>query len=126
MHSYMSMTEYAKAIRNDLKQRLPGLRFSVRKSQGGGAIYISLLQAPKSVLSHDYVKSGATHVGVNEYYIADSSVLNDYGKQVFQAINSIVKQYHWDESQIEIDYFRCAFYYHLEVGQWDNPFQVKE
>lgn len=119
MRSYMSTTDYAKAIRNDLKAEFPELGFSVRKNDNH--ISISLMSAPKNPL----VDNKGQHVDVNQYYIADSQHLNTYGKNLFKSVKGIVGRYHWDESRIEIDYFSCAFYYSLEVGQWDKPFVVK-
>ena len=122
MSRYQSTTEYAKQIREDLKERFPGLKFSVKSDYN--SINVSLMQAPKSPFTGAY--STATYRQTNNYYIGDSEVLNAYGKEIFKGVNEIVKKYHWDESRPEVDYFSCAFYYSINVGRWDKPFEVKE
>lgn len=121
MSRYQPATEYAKQIRQDLKARFPGLKFSVKSDYN--SISIALMQAPKSPFTGEF--STATYRQVNPYYIGDSEVLNIYGKEIFKAVSEIVKKYHWDESQAEIDYFCCAFYYSLNIGRWDKAFEVK-
>ena len=121
MSRYQSATEYAKQIRADLKERFPGLKFSVKSDYN--SISISLMQAPKSPFTGEF--STAAYRQINHYYIGDSEVLNDYGKEIFKGVNEIVKKYHWNESRPEIDYFSCAFYYSIDVGRWDKPFEVK-
>lgn len=32
---------------------------------------------------------------------------------------------HWDESDIQIDYFHCAYYHHLYIGEYDKPYKVQ-
>ena len=121
MSRYQPAKEYAAQIRNDLKARFPDLKFSVKSDYN--SIGISLMQAPKSPFAGAY--STATYRQINHYYIGDSEALNIYGKEIFKAVNEIVKKYHWDESRAEIDYFCCAFYYSLNVGRCDKPFEVK-
>lgn len=121
MSRYQPATEYAKQIREDLKVRFPGLKFSVKCDVN--SIGIALMQAPKSVFAASLPEVGYRQV--NHFYIGDSEVLNAYGKKIFKGVNEIVKKYHWDESRSEIDYFSCAFYYNLNVGRWDKAFEVK-
>lgn len=122
MSRYQPATEYAKQIRQDLKVRFPGLKFSVKSDYN--SISISLMQAPKPVLAKEFSAGGYRQI--NHYYIADSEALNAYGKEIFKGVNEVVKKYHWDESQAEVDYFCCSFYYSLNVGRWDKAFEVKK
>jgi hypothetical protein len=121
MSRYQPATEYAKQIREDLKVRFPGLKFSVKSDYN--SIGISLMQAPKSPFVAGLEL--ATYRQVSHFYIGDSEVLNEYGKEIFKGVNEIVKRYHWDESRAEVDYFCCSFYYNLNVGRWDKAFEVK-
>lgn len=121
MSRYQPATEYAKQIRQDLKLRFPGLKFSVKSDYNH--ISVSLMRAPKPVLANEFSAGGYRQI--NQYYIGDSEVLNAYGKEIFKGVNEIVKKYHWDESRPEVDYFSCAFYYNFNVGRWDKPFEVK-
>lgn len=118
--TYMSIVDYAAAIRNDLKASFPGFKFSVTVHVN--SISIALMSAPKSPLA----ESGAVRAEINQYYISQSRELNTFGKGLFTKVDEIVKQYHWDDSRIEIDYFSCAFYYSLRVGKWDKEFVIKK
>lgn len=121
MSRYQPATEYAKQIREDLKKRFSGLKFSVKSDYN--SISISLMQAPKSPLAGAY--STATYRQVSPYYIGDNEALNAYGKEIFKAVSEIVNEYYWNDSCPEIDYFNVSFYYSLNVGRWDKPFEVK-
>lgn len=122
MSRYQPAKEYAAQIRSDLKVRFPGLKFSVKSDYN--SISIALMQAPKTVFATKMEK--AEYRQVSSFYIGDSEALNNYGKEIFKGVNEVVKKYHWDESRPEIDYFCCAFYYSLNVGRWDKPFEVKK
>ncbi len=48
--------------------------------------------------------------------------LTERGHNDLKKIVAIVEQYHRDSSDSSIDYFNCNFYFHLNLGKWDNPF----
>ncbi len=121
--TYMSIVDYAAAIRSDLKKSFPAFKFSV--TVHSNSISIALMSAPKSPLIDDVIHTDDFgYAEINQYYISQDRHLSSFGVGLFTKANEIVKQYHWDDSRIEIDYFSCAFYYSLRVGKWDKPFML--
>jgi hypothetical protein len=37
---------------------------------------------------------------------------------------AILKDEHWDESDIMTDYFNCSFYIDIEIGKWNKPYNL--
>jgi len=118
-HTYKSLKDIAKDVRNGLKAAMPECTWSVVK--GDNTVSVSLMSAPKNV----FEKAGVGYHQVNHYYIANDNVLNAYGRELMARANKILSVDHWDESQIQIDYFNCAFYKSLNVGKWNKDFEVK-
>lgn len=118
-HTYKSLKDIAKDVRNGLKAAMPECTWSVVKSDN--QVSVSLMTAPQDV----FETAGVGYHQVNHYYIANDSVLNAYGRDLMTKANEILSRDHWDESQIQIDYFNCAFYKYLNVGKWDKDFEVK-
>lgn len=114
----------AKKIREELKASLPDCKFSVRTEYFslGSAIHIALMSTESSPFADGSVMGD---MQINNYYINENSKLSDFGKQTMIQVNEIVRNYHRDDSDIMTDYFNCNFYYHLRIGRWDKPFQVK-
>jgi hypothetical protein len=47
-------------------------------------------------------------------------------KTIKRIIDSIVNKKNFDLSDSMTDYFHVGFYTHIQVGQWDKPYQVKK
>lgn len=62
------------------------------------------------------------YIQVNHYHI-DSSFVGE-AKECLEAINKLMHVDHWDKSDIQSDYFHCAYYVNINVGQWDKPYQL--
>lgn len=63
-------------------------------------------------------KSGYTQV--NHFYL-DS---NFEGKalEYLQEVYALMLQGHWDDSDIQTDYFSCAWYNAILIGKWNKPY----
>lgn len=114
----MNNKEIASLVRKELKKRLPGWTFSVTKKEFGwtGSVTVALMSGPEDV--------GAGYEQLNRHY-PDTWPLSDKGKEVMGIAKQVLEQFHWDESEIQIDYHRCNFYPHLHVGRWDKDFEVR-
>lgn len=44
--------------------------------------------------------------------------------QYLDEVHALLKDGHWDESDIMTDYFNCAWYYSVEIGKWDKPYNL--
>jgi len=121
-------TDEVKAIRNELKEKFPNLKFSVRK-QHYSSVHVSIKQGDIdfSPLYLDGWKAG--YLQLNEYH------LRNYGEfePLFQKIVEIVKtapakvngRVWYNKSDAMIDYFDTAYYFHVNIGEWDKPYEYK-
>ena len=63
------------------------------------------------------------YMSINQYWYNEN-----YTKKTAELIGKIVqamKSADWfDKSDAMVDYFHTAYYYDINVGQWDKPYQV--
>jgi Large polyvalent protein associated domain 29 len=138
--AYMS-TEHAARIRADLKDAFPardGWKLSVAKSDSNG-IDVAILAGPVEFVAWDFdayarddtartmqeaKERGATRVvtagQVNEYWHHEH--FTPESSAVLARLIGIVAKEHWDKSDIQTDYFHCAFYMHFQIGRWGKPY----
>ena len=119
--AYISATE-VKRIREALKMAFPDFKFGVRKQDGGLSVGVKIVSGPID-LSAD-CSHGNGYAQLNHYYLNDT-----VNSEFFQAIHNIVKNApvdkHYDESEPQTDYFHCAYYYHIHIGAWNKPYEIK-
>ena len=120
--AYVS-TEMTKAVRVALKSKFKGMKFSVRKNAHSSKIYITILES-KIDLSDDL--GGDSYRDINPYWV-DNYKHADLYKEIlavmFKATASVGSAY-YDDSDSTTDYFNCAFYYDLSLGDYDSPYKV--
>jgi len=52
--------------------------------------------------------------------------LTEKGHDLLKRVVEISDQYHFDESDIQTDYFNVNYYLHLNLGKWNKPFSDGE
>jgi hypothetical protein len=62
------------------------------------------------------------YVQVNHYWL--DSHYNGLALEYLEKVKAIMSVDHWDKSDIQSDYFNCAYYMHINIGAWDKPFEV--
>jgi hypothetical protein len=106
--------ELVKAVKEELKRVLGDdvlkVTFSVRNH--------STIVATITEGSIDF---GTTECQVNHYYI--SSNFSGKACKVLEAIYAGLLEKHWDHSDIQADYFNCAYYININIGRWDKPYR---
>ena len=139
--AYINAKE-TKAIREALKKRFPGHKFSVTKMSGSHGVNVAVMAGPAfkkepeqyNQYEDKYVAPDLNkgHSSVNHFWVKDHYPNN---AKFFQNVVEIIKtapyyagvgELWFDESDIQTDYFHTAYYMRISVGQWDKPFQVKE
>ena len=67
---------------------------------------------------------GGDNVQVNHYWLDDhyQGIALKALKEIKQAL--LVADY-FDESDAQTDYFHTAYYYHINVGKWNKPYQLE-
>jgi len=61
------------------------------------------------------------NISVNQYYldISFSGIALEY----LEKAKAIMHVDHWDKSDIQSDYFNCAYYVNISVGRWNKPYK---
>jgi len=122
-------TNEVKEIRETLKEEFgPELKFGVKKESGGIAVKVTIKKG--NIDFSDIMREGDQSVAINQYH------LGQYGSHamLFDSIVDIIKKApgkaengrEWyDESDAMTDYFNTAFYFNLEVGSWNKPYEYQ-
>jgi hypothetical protein len=61
-----------------------------------------------------------TSGGVNHYHI--ESQWTKESAEILAKASKIIHRDHWDKSDIQTDYFHCAFYVDMGIGRWDRDY----
>lgn len=115
--AYISTAKVAE-IRANLKKEFPEIKFSVKKSHYT-SIDVTILKSP-----YDFrpdVWKDDTSISVNYYW------LEQHGYKhipILERIIAICNEGNHDNSDIMADYFDVGWYFHLNLGTWEKPFEV--
>jgi len=119
--AYISATD-VQAIRNELKEKFPGWKFSVRKGSGSLSVDVTVLQGTCHF-------KGVKHSTVNQYWIdtnwpdaKDAEALKTIHEIMLNAPGRAGGKVYFDHSDAMTDYFHTAFYTHLSIGNWNKPY----
>lgn len=121
-------TEEVKAIRNQLKTTFPNLKFSVRR-QHYSSVDVTI-EAGNIDFSPLFKEWNKNYAQLNPYHLHN---YNEY-QSLFEQMVDIIKtapvsvggDAWFDKSDMMTDYFHTAYYFHLNIGRWDKPYQYKE
>lgn len=118
--------EEVRAIRMALKAEYPDFKFSVKKGFNDSSVDVTVVEGPVDFSSITTVG----YVQINHYYTSN------YGRhqKFFDNIVKIIKtapalaggKVWFDESDSMTDYFHTAYYFHINVGSWDKPYQLNK
>jgi hypothetical protein len=62
------------------------------------------------------------NISVNQYYL-DSS-FDGIALEYLEKAKEIMHVDHYDHSDIQSDYFNCAYYVNISVGRWNKPYKL--
>ena len=65
-----------------------------------------------------------TSESVNIYYLDEHHKDNAQKLDVLTTVLNCLSLNHYDRSDVQSDYFDCAFYRDIEIGAWDKPYEV--
>ena len=60
------------------------------------------------------------HIQVNHYYLEHS--FDGVALEYLQKALEIMHEDHWDDSDLQMDYFNCSWYLAITIGRWDKPY----
>ena len=62
------------------------------------------------------------YIQVNHYYIDKN--YSGIALECLEAIKAVLLEDHWDDSDIQTDYFNTAWYIAICIGRYDKPYKV--
>lgn len=123
-------TDEVKEIRNTLKEAFgPDLKFGVKKESGGIAVRVTIKKGNVDFSDITQREGDLGYAQINQYH------LGNYGdhRYLFEDIINVIKKApgkaeggrEWfDKSDAMVDYFHTAFYFNLEVGNYNKPYEL--
>jgi RNA binding exosome subunit len=119
--SYIS-TEDVKKIRVALKNEFgKKLKFGVRKSPSHHSVSVTIKSG--TVDFSDIMSNTYDQVQVNHYHLQNYGVHKSLFEKIVEIIKTAPSKKWYNNSDAMIDYFDVAFYFDLNVGDWDNPYK---
>ena len=119
--SYIS-TEDVKKIRVALKNEFgKKLKFAVRKSPSCHSVSVTLKSG--TVDFSDLMRNPNEQVQVNHYHLGNYGVHKSLFEKIVEIIKTAPSKEWYNNSDAMIDYFDVAFYFDLNVGEWDKPYE---
>ena len=120
--SYIS-TEDVKKIRVALKNEFgKKLKFGVRKSPSHHSVSVTIKSG--TVDFSDIMRNNTyDQVQVNQYHLQNYGVHKSLFEKIVEIIKTAPSKKWYNNSDAMIDYFDVAFYFDLNVGDWNNPYE---
>mgnify|MGYP001158411937 FL=1 len=121
--SYIS-TEDVKKIRVALKNEFgKKLKFGVRKSAGGHSVGVTIKSGAVDFSNLMKTDGFDKYVQVNQYHLGNYGVHKSLFKKIVEIIKTAPSNKWYNNSDAMTDYFDVAFYFDLNVGEWDKPYE---
>jgi hypothetical protein len=132
--AYVNSADVAQ-VRKELKEAFPKFKFGVRKDNSM-AIRVTIKSGPEDfteLFMDEYAKK-RQYAQINPYHIEKFYPIHaKFLNQVVDIIKTAPARgegYHkgrgyYNNSDAMIDYFDTAFYFDLNIGAWDKPYEVK-
>jgi hypothetical protein len=122
--AYISAQD-VKAIRDELKATFPKFKFGVRKGYEGSSVDVTIKQGPVD-FAEVFTQGRGAYAQINEYHLYNYGKYQTFFEQVLEIIKCAPARAGgrawFDKSDSQIDYFHIAYYIHLNVGEWDEPY----
>lgn len=105
----LPLTEIAKRIKQEIRERYPRVKVSVRTEfySMGCSVDVWVQDADFNPINPEWLPS-------DSWYPVPKSRYTEQGKQLLKDIEGIVQQYNRDNSDSSIDYFEVRFYSSVE------------
>ena len=115
------------AIRKELKENFKDFKFSVTKSHSS-SVNVTILSGP---VDFSDITDESGYAQINQYWLDRTG---DH-KAMFEKMIDIIKtapmrgdgynkQGWFDKSDSMSDYFHTAYYFNVNVGKWNQPYQL--
>ena len=64
------------------------------------------------------------HIQVNHYYL--HTAFSGKALEYLEKAKKIMHADHFDHSDIQTDYFHCAYYVNINIGRWDKAYKFQK
>ena len=114
-----------KTLNNEynIKATISGVNSSSLKltiSQGSIDFIGNYIDTNKNVAGdEDYIRKNS-NVQVNHYWL--DKQFSGEALEYLEKAKKILIADHWDQSDVQTDYFYCSFYINIDIGRWDKPY----
>lgn len=115
----LDITDIAKLLRTELKEKLPGFKFSLRceKYAGGCSLNVLITGIPESFDPFNPMwRIGNDRDEMNGLRREFYKELNADGEAIIKTVEDICNQYNYDDCDSMTDYFNVSFYLHVNMG----------
>lgn len=117
------------AIRNELKAEFKDFKFGVRKGAGSLSVKVTVKQGPTD-FSDITERDG--YAQINQYWLDRTGEHKAFFEKVIEIVKTAPMRgegYHankgwYDNSDAMTDYFDTAYYFDVNVGEWNKPYKV--
>jgi hypothetical protein len=115
-----------KAIREALKARFPEFKFGARKGAGGLSVDVTIKQGPVDFFADRKSDHGNQHCQINPYWLHEhwEGEARQFLEGVVEVIKTAPARKWYDNSDAMTDYFDTAYYFHINVGEWNKPYTL--
>lgn len=69
-----------------------------------------------------YLTKFNSGIQVNHYWLDTS--FSGVALEYLEKVKAIMSVDHWDKSDIQSDYFNCAYYMNIDIGKWDKAYEL--
>lgn len=69
-----------------------------------------------------YLTEFNSGIQVNHYWLETS--FSGLALEYLQKVKALMQVDHWDKSDVQSDYFHCAYYMNIDIGKWNKPYVV--
>lgn len=144
------LKQIAKEVRAELKKTFPDCKFSVTTHYASmcQALNVALMAAPESPFARNVIVCGydpwepeehphdGGYAQLNHHHIkyddfseewrSNGAVLTEKAAKMLLRVVEIANRDNWNRSDAQVDYFDVNYWFHLAIGRWNRPFEVKE
>ena len=108
------------------KQIVAAVKAELKKVLGNDSLKVTFSVRNHSTIvatiTEGTIDFGVDCQQVNHYWIHDH--YSGKAKEALEAIKRGLSAQHWDKSDVQSDYFNCAYYMAINIGRWNKPYQL--
>lgn len=127
------INEELKKVKKDFENNGGALKYSLRVRHHS-TIVLTIRECSLDLLTEYYKTVNENNGPDFQVPYRDYAQVNHYhldrqftgeSLELMKRLNAALHLEHWDESDMQVDYFNCAYYTDINLGDFDKPYKVK-